>query len=199
MSRTDRLIDVSIPWSVPVPVVQIPETGLQRDIQASPAECEAVAVLGGLLGVSGLKASLLLTPLGQGNVHVVGSVQGRVGQSCVVTLDRIDSDLDEAIDLMFAPPSQIRELADSVDEDIESDQETPDPPEPIEHGLIDLGKLATDALFLGLNPYPRKPDAVFDVAPTPPDPGDHPFAALQALKEAQNAPITDKAGSKPKG
>jgi uncharacterized metal-binding protein YceD (DUF177 family) len=199
MSRSERVIDVTIPWSVPVPVVQIPETGLQRDIQASPAECAAVATLGGLLGVSALKASLLLTPMGQGNVHVVGSVQGRVGQSCVVTLEPIESDLDEAIDLMFAPPSQIRELAESVDEDIESDQETPDPPEPIEHGLIDLGKLATDALFLGLNPYPRKPDAVFEVAETPPDPGDHPFAALKALKEAQTAPDEGTSKAKPKG
>ncbi|CAN5462292.1 DUF177 domain-containing protein [soil metagenome] len=199
MSRSDRMTDVSTPWSAPVPVVQIPETGLQRDIQASPAECEAVATLGGLLSVSALKASLLLTPMGQGNVHVVGSVKGRVGQSCVVTLDPIESDLDEAIDLMFAPPSQIRELAESVDEDIESDQETPDPPEPIEHGLIDLGKLATDALFLGLNPYPRKPDAVFDLPETPPEPGDHPFAALKALKDAETAPIQEASKAKPKG
>jgi uncharacterized metal-binding protein YceD (DUF177 family) len=199
MSRSDRMTDVSTPWSVPVPVVQIPETGLQRDIQASPAECAAVATLGGLLGVSALKASVVLTPMGQGNVHVVGSVQGRVGQSCVVTLDPIETDLDEAIDLMFAPPSQIRELAESVDEDIESDQETPDPPEPIEHGLIDLGKLATDALFLGLDPYPRKPDAVFEVPETPPDPGDHPFAALQALKDAETSPVRETSKAKPKG
>jgi hypothetical protein len=199
MSRNERVIDVTIPWSVPVPVVQIPETGLQRDIQASPAECQGVATLGGLLGVAGLKASLLLTPMGQGNVRVVGSVQGRVGQSCVVTLDPIESDLDEAIDLMFSPPSQIRELAESVDEDIESDQETPDPPEPIEHGLIDLGKLATDALFLGLDPYPRKPDAVFDLPQTPPEPGDHPFAALKALKDADTAPIQGASKAKPKG
>jgi hypothetical protein len=68
MSRNERVIDVTIPWSMPVPVVQIPETGLQRDIQASPAESAAVATLGGLLGVSGLKASVLLTPMGQGNV-----------------------------------------------------------------------------------------------------------------------------------
>ena len=184
MSRNDRVADVSIPWSVPVAVVQIPETGLQRDIEANPAERAAVAELGGLLGVAQAKASMLLTPVGGGQVHVVGRVWGRVGQSCVVTLDPIETDFDEAIDLMFAPPSQIRELAESVDEDIESDQETPDPPEPIDHGFIDLGRLATDALFLGLNPYPRKPDAVFAVPEIPPDPSDHPFAALKALKES---------------
>ena len=192
MTRPDRVTDVSNPWSAPVAVVQIPETGLQRDIEANPTERAAVAELGGLLGVSEAKASLVLTPVGSGQVHVVGRVWGRVGQSCVVTLDPIESDFDEPIDLMFAPPSQIRELAESVDEDIESDKETPDPPEPIEHGLIDLGKLATDALFLGLNPYPRKPDAVFAVPEIPPDPDDHPFAALQALKDAGTAPAAKK-------
>ena len=40
--------------------------------------------------------------------------------------------------------------------------ETPDPPEPIENGTIDLGRLATDALFLAIDPYPRKADAVFE-------------------------------------
>ncbi|UZE51861.1 YceD family protein [Rhodopseudomonas sp. P2A-2r] len=192
MTRIDRMTDVSNPWSLPVAVAQIPETGLQRDIEASPAERAAIAELGGLLGVSAAKASLVLTPVGSGQVHVVGRVWGRVGQSCVVTLDPIESDFDEAIDLMFAPPSQIRELAESVDEDIESDQETPDPPEPIDHGFIDIGRLATDALYLGLNPYPRKPDAVFEVPEIPPDPSDHPFAALKALKEAQTAPGTKK-------
>jgi hypothetical protein len=113
----------------------------------------------------------------------------------VVTLDPIESDFDEDIDLMFAPPSQIRELAESVDEDIESDEETPDPPEPIENGFIDLGRLATDALFLGLDPYPRKPDAVFEPPVEHIDPDEHPFAALKALKGDTSAPVSKK----PKG
>ena len=32
-----------------------------------------------------------------------------------------------------------------------------DPPEPIENGIIDLGRVATDALYLAVDPYPRKP------------------------------------------
>lgn len=198
MTRSDRMAQMAAtpgPWSLPVAVMQIPETGLQRDIEANPKECAGIAELGGLLSASGVKASLLLTPIGSGNIHVTGRVTGRVGQACVVTLDPIESDMDEAIDLTFAPPSQIRELAESVDEDIEGESETPDPPEPIDNGFIDLGKLATDALFLGLNPYPRKPDAVFEVAEIPPDPEDHPFAALQALKDAAGAAVSKK----PKG
>ncbi|MBC7578950.1 MAG: DUF177 domain-containing protein [Tardiphaga sp.] len=192
MRRPERPTDTSNPWSVPIAVIQIPETGVARDIEANPQEREAMATLGGLLGVASARASLLVTPIKGGHVHVTGRVWGRVGQTCVVTLDAMESDFDEAIDLMFAPPSQIRELAESVDEDIESDEETPDPPEPIENGIIDLGRLATDALYLGLNPYPRKPDAVFEAPVEVIDPKEHPFAVLKALKEGAGA-------TKPKG
>ena len=85
----------------------------------------------------------------EGRVHVVGRVKARIGQTCVVTLDPIENDIDEAIDLIFAPPEQIPALADLVDEAAESDAEIPDPPEPIVDGIIDLGRLATDALYLG--------------------------------------------------
>ena len=48
--------------------------------------------------------------------------------------------------------------------------------------MIDLGRLATDALFLAIDPYPRKPDAVFEPLVDAADPEDHPFAALKALQ-----------------
>lgn len=192
MNKTDRPADISHPWSVPIAVIQIPETGLARDIEATPDERKGIAVLGGLVSVGAARAELLLEPVKGGTVHVTGRVWGKVEQTCVVTLDPIASDFDEPIDLIFAPPSQIRELAESVDDDIESDEETPDPPEPIENGFIDLGKLATDALFLGLDPYPRKPDAVFEPLVEVPDPEEHPFAALKALKADPEKPDSKK-------
>jgi len=192
MNKTDRTADTSHPWSVPIAVIQIPETGLARDIEATPDERKGIAALGGLVSVGTAKAELLLAPIKGGTVHVTGHVWGKVEQTCVVTLDPITSDFDEPIDLIFAPPSQIRELAESVDDDIESDEETPDPPEPIENGFIDIGKLATDALFLGLDPYPRKPDAVFEPLVEVPGPEEHPFAALKALKVEPEKPVSRK-------
>ena len=62
-------------------------------------------------------------------------------------------------------------------------------------GTIDLGRLATDALFLAVDPYPRKPDAVFEPPVAPEDPEDHPFAALRSLQRAPG-PSDSK---KPKG
>jgi hypothetical protein len=83
-------------------------------------------------------------------------------------------------------------MAALVDEAAESAVEIPDPPEPIVNGVIDLGRLATDALFLGVDPYPRKPDAVFEVPVVPPDPEDHPFAALKALQLDAKPPNPEK-------
>jgi Large ribosomal RNA subunit accumulation protein YceD len=176
------MTDNQNPWSVSIAMAQIPDTGLHREFDANPSERKALAGLGGLREVLSASASLDVTPMREGRVHVVGRVRARVGQTCVVTLDPIENDIDEAIDLIFAPPEQIPALADLVDEAAESDVEIPDPPEPIVGGMIDLGRLAIDALLLGIDPYPRKPDAIFEPPAVPDDPEDHPFAALKALK-----------------
>jgi hypothetical protein len=182
MSRTTDMTDKPDPWRVPITVEQIPDTGLHRDIETDAAARAAIAEVGGLREVLAASASLDVTPTTGGRFHVEGWVRARIGQTCVVTLDPIESDIDEKIDLIFAPPEQIPEMADLVDEAAESDVEIPDPPEPIENGVIDLGRVATDALYLAVDPYPRKPDAVFEPPVVPDDPEDHPFAALKALK-----------------
>jgi hypothetical protein len=182
MSRTGSMTDKADPWSVPVAVAQIPDTGLHRDIEAGPAARAAMAELAGLREILSASASLDVTPKGRGRFQVEGRVQARIGQTCVVTLDPIENDIDEAIDLIFAPAEQIPELSDLIDDSAESSEEIPDPPEPIENGFIDLGRLATDALFLGIDPYPRRPDAVFEPPVVAADPQDHPFAALKALQ-----------------
>jgi uncharacterized metal-binding protein YceD (DUF177 family) len=176
------MTDKSDPWSVPVAVAQIPDTGLHRDIEAGQAARAAMAEVADLREVLSASASLDVIPKSGGRFHVAGRVRARVGQTCVVTLDPIENDIDEEVDLIFAPPEQIPVLSDLVDDAAESDEEIPDPPEPIVNGVIDLGRLATDALFLAIDPYPRKPDAVFEPLVAADDPEDHPFAALKALQ-----------------
>ena len=198
MNRTDAMTDRADradPWSVPIVVAQIPDTGLHRDFEAGQAVRDRMAEVGGLREIMSASASLDVTPKGGGRVQVTGRVRARIGQTCVVSLDPIENDIDEAIDLIFAPPEQIPELADLVDDAAESDTEIPDPPEPIENGLIDLGRVATDALFLAVDPYPRKPDVVFEPPDVADDPEDHPFAALKALQLAAKP----RSPKKPKG
>jgi hypothetical protein len=70
--------------------------------------------------------------------------------------------------------------------------EIPDVPEPIVNGFIDLGMVASEFMFLGLDPYPRKPGAEFVPPEIVEDPEEHPFAALKALKDAEQAPKAKK-------
>jgi uncharacterized metal-binding protein YceD (DUF177 family) len=171
------------PWrTAPVIVAQIPETGLHREIEANHAALEALAVTAEVPAVMSAQAAFDLSVKRDGKVHVVGRVRARIGQICVVTLEPIETDIDEPIDLMFAPPEQIPDMADLVEDDADESAEIPDPPEPIEGGQIDLGRLATDALFLAIDPYPRKPGAVFEPEVAADAPEDHPFAALRVLK-----------------
>ena len=102
----------------------------------------------------------------------------------------------EAIGRSSEPPEQLADRAEPVEDADEGVTDPPAAPEPIENGVIDLGRLATDALFLAIDPYPRKPDAVFEAPDVAPDPEDHPFAALKAFKLGTKPPGPKKPKSR---
>lgn len=161
----------SPPWSVPVTVQDIPDGGLHREIEAPAAAREAVAKLAAVRELPRFSAVFDLTRQGQGptaGVHVVGWVSARVGQNCVVTLEPMESPVDEAVDLRLTAQAKMPQ----------SDTD----PEPLVGGIVDLGAIATEFLILGINPYPRKADARF-TPPTSEDAGAHPFSGLEALKK----------------
>src|SRR5689334_19079431 len=88
--QSETMTDRENPWSVPVVVAQIPESGLHRDIEASASERRMLAEVAGLRELTSADASLDLAPMRGGRVHVTGRVRGRVGQTCVVTLEPIE-------------------------------------------------------------------------------------------------------------
>jgi uncharacterized metal-binding protein YceD (DUF177 family) len=165
-------------WSVPVAVDDIPDTGSHLEIEA-PAQTRAeIAKVADLRDLPQLAAVFDLTKQGE-SVAVTGQVAARVGQTCVVTLEPIENDIEEAVDLVFAP---LAAGASAAPPAVRVRSKTGDPPEPLVDGTIDLGAIATEFLILGINPYPRKAGAKFD-APRGDDGGPHPFAALEALKK----------------
>src|SRR6516162_6959995 len=108
------------PWRAFVNVAQIPEGGLHRDIEADAATRAGMAEIAGLRDVSSARGSFDLSLQSGGRVHVAGHLTARIGQTCVVTLDPIENDIDEEIDLIFAPVEQIPQIADERgDEEIE--------------------------------------------------------------------------------
>jgi uncharacterized metal-binding protein YceD (DUF177 family) len=167
------------PWSLPVAVAEIPDTGRRFELAADARTREAVAKVAAVLAVPRLKAEFELTRHGRDGLRVVGSVSATVEQNCVVTLEPMQSEIDEAIDLVFAPPRVSpsehapKEDSEILGEDLEV----------LRDGVVDLGAVATEFLILGIDPYPRKPGAVFDALKPEDGPANRPFAALAALKK----------------
>jgi uncharacterized metal-binding protein YceD (DUF177 family) len=172
----------SPPWHVPVTLEDIPETGEHFDLEADAAVRAAVASVAGLRDLPRLQASFDVTRRGAYGLHVSGSISATVGQTCVVTLEPLDNEIEETVDLAFVPqqpaePAEHKEEGEPQPRDVKWDD-----PEPLIGGTIDLGALATEFLILGLDPYPRKPDAVFE-SPQDDKPEPNPFAALAKLNK----------------
>jgi len=167
-------------WRFPVTVADIPETGRRVDIVADDVARETIAKAASLAALPRLEAGFDLTRHGNGGVRLAGQVRATVVQNCVVTLEPIERDIDEPIDLVFVPEVQVEADPSGL-----VPVDAADPPEPLIDGKIDLGAIATEFVLLGIDPYPRKPGAVFD-APPAGDPASHPFAALAALKRGDN-------------
>ena len=161
-------------WSVPIRLDDVPEAGRRLDLDADAASRAAIAAAAGVDAVTRLHATFDLARRGRDGLRVVGTVSATVRQTCVVTLDPVENEINEGIDLIFAPAAGTKgslEAAADMDE----------APEVLADGVVDLGAIATEFLILGVDPYPRKAGSVFEPPPSA-DAGGHPFAALAALR-----------------
>jgi uncharacterized metal-binding protein YceD (DUF177 family) len=138
---------------------------MERHISANPEERAALARRFGLLGIDRLEAQFSLKRAGGGVIHVAGSVEAEVTQSCVITLAPVPARIAETFSADFADVDDRRRAAET-----DLDFEAEDPPEPIRNGHIDLGELAAEQLALALDPYPRAPGAAIP-AQYSPEPG----------------------------
>lgn len=169
------------PWSVPVALADIREDGKRFDLVADEATRAQVAQLARLRSLPRLEATFVVTRQGAQGLRVDGAVSATVGQDCVVTLDPLDNEVKEEVTVVFAPPRAPVAGADAQEEETEIN---PGDPEPLIGDTVDLGAIAIEFLILGIDPYPRKPDAKFE-PPAVEGETSHPFAALAALKKGQ--------------
>jgi uncharacterized metal-binding protein YceD (DUF177 family) len=170
------------PWHVPVRLEDVPETGLHLDLVADERVRAGLAALTGVADLPRLEVVLDVVRHGNG-LRATGRVSATVGQTCVVTLEPLQNEVNEPIDVIFAPPTAASE-ADAEEEPGEID--AGEPPEVLSDGTADLGAIAAEFLLLGIDPYPRKPGAAF--APPVEEGGAavSPFAALARIKDAKN-------------
>ena len=97
----------------------------------------------------------------------------------MVTLDDLDTALDEEFALIFDPdvrPSGEFDEPLSVTDD--------DPPEPLVDEMVDVGVAVGEMVALALDPWPRKPGAEVDSGfVSVQSQRTSPFAVLKSLKE----------------
>ncbi len=165
-------------WNVPVRVDEVHEIGRHIDLRADEAARARVAQAVDLPSVSRLEGAFEVTRRGADGLHVAGRVSATIGQTCIVTLEPMTSEIDERVDVVFSPSAEPHEPRpdDALLEIAVGERE------PLVNGTVDLGALAVEFLLLGIDPYPRKPGAVFQ-APVTDDAAAHPFAGLAALKK----------------
>jgi hypothetical protein len=174
------------PWSVPVAIQDVPDCGRHFDLVAGENVRVALAKAIGLRALPRLQARFEVTRHGRDGLRAVGQVSATVGQICVVTLEPIDNEVEESLDLTFTPQAAVLAPEEQGTRARGSKVAPEDAPEPLIGGMIDLGVIATEFLTLAIDPYPRKPDAVFSAPAVPDDESTHPFAALAALKKERS-------------
>lgn len=165
------------PVSRPLAVTAVPPGGLDLTIQPTEAQCAVLAQQNKLRALAGVEARLHVSRSGAEGLEVSGVLRARVRQTCVLTLEDFDADIEEPVHLRFAPlPAHA--AAQSGAESLQIVDLDEDAPDPLIGGVVDLGAVLCEFLALGIDPYPRRPGAQF-VEPAPPSVEDSPFAILQ--------------------
>lgn len=155
--------------------------GLSETRKASAEERQELARTLDIPSCDALHVSYTITPLNAGRFRFTGTLEAKVTQACVVTLEPVPSDIEERFAIELYPAEEAAPLGDEGEQEVLS---APDM-EPFENGRIDAGALVYEILSAALDPYPKKEGAEFDwVDPkTAADPGAvSPFAALAKLK-----------------
>ena len=148
--------DLELPFSRLVAVRTIAEDGLKGRVEANAAERAALAEAFELERLDLFQADYELRPMRDGKFAMDATFTARLVQSCVVSLEPIESEVAEAFKIEFVPereggPLQPLDLApDGV------------PGETYAGGQIDVGAALAQQLSLAIDPYPRKADAKLD-------------------------------------
>lgn len=163
---------------------------VHETFHADEVECAALAQRFGIPGIARLSGTLDVSRPGQGPaVRVVGDVSAEVTQTCVVSLEPFTQTVAEA----FVQRYTFETVAEP--EEVFSDPDAEEPPEPITGETLDMGEVLAEQLALALDPYPHAPGVVFGSATfgatDDEDDADasvpaSPFAVLKDLKTSPN-------------
>lgn len=169
----------TLAYSEPLRLHQI-GAGLQRTLQPDAAARARIARALDLQSLDAFEVDFDIIPTVSG-WRMNGRVVADAVQSCGLTLEPLPVSIDQRFTVNLVE-AQEREPEEDAEIDLELDDDSPDQ---IEDGKLDLGQYAVEQLALSLDPFPRKPGAVFE---QPPEPGEiSPFGVLKSLKPTRDA------------
>lgn len=171
-------------FSHPFRVDKIKAGGSREKGEANADQRAKIAQRLGINAVEDLKFACELKPWKKGGAAVNCKVMATINQTCVVSLDEFESELELSVSRYFTH----RPASSGLEEVLDLEALDDDIPDQIVDGEIDLGELVSEELALSLDLHPRKPGAVFSdhMESTPVTQGQserpNPFAALKVLK-----------------
>ena len=157
-------------FSRPLQVDRVPALGCHERLAADEKECAALATRFDVPRIHSLGGLLNVLPWRGGGLKITGTLNARVDQVSVISLETFTSDLEFAIERYFLPPQAGHPAAD---DDVDT----------IENGSVDLGEILAESLALELDPYPRREGEVFnDIEEQPESAQVSPFTVLSRFK-----------------
>lgn len=167
-------------WREVVTLSEAQRGTVRRELEADDATRGRIAKALGLDALLSLKAGLRVTAWLDG-VQIDGRWTAQVRQTCGVTLEPFDSELEGEIRLRALPQgSAALGGADEAGGELDLDPEGDDPPDVLPDDKIDLGAYVVEDLSLAIDPFPRKPGVAFEPPEQTGEPS--PFAMLAKLK-----------------
>lgn len=165
------------PWPFSVTLGRMGR-GMDLRFEPDAAARQEIAKTLNLVSVDWLDAEIFLRPWMDG-AEVSGLIRARVTQVCSVSADEFEEPIESRFSVRVLPADSENTSPDEHG-DLALDPEGDDPPDVLEGETIDVSGYVVEHLALELDPFPRKPGAVFEPPPEPVDLS--PFAALKALK-----------------
>ena len=165
---------------------QIPAGGLAAVWTATPEEREAVRAALEILACDRLEVRYRIRVTGDGVWRLAGTLEADVTQACVVTLDPVAQAISADLEAEF------RRVAEPDADEIDVGDPFSGEVEPVEDGVIDIGRLVYEEIATRLDPFPRAADATLDQSEAggAEPQSASPFAALKGLK-LPSKPETD--------
>lgn len=176
------------PFSYPVKVGNISANPVTVKVSADERERKELAEIWQVLEVKSLKAEVYLSRWKKDGVRVKGRVEAEIAQACVVTLEPVESRIDEEFEQIFVPEgSKLARVVAKDAAEMVLDPDGPDLPEEFSGDSIDIGEAITEFAALAIDPYPRKSGVEFsDHIESSADARNdrpNPFAALKDWKK----------------